>query len=260
MSYIKLLNNMTWSFSRIHLYENCPYQFYLRYIEGREGESNYYAENGKCMHEVFEALLTNKITLDECTQFYADNYELICEATKQSTMDSTYEKCMDYLCTIDGFDSDKYEIIGVELKLEFKIGKYKFVGYADLVVKNKGNGEVILVDHKQATHFLKKDGTPLKNQLESFLAYRHQMYMYCKGLKECMDIDVNKIVWHHFKDNGELTIIPFNQEEYEETMQWAVETIEKIKKDKKFINKPSYVMCSSLCDYRNDCEYKNEDE
>ena len=251
---------MTWSFSRLHAWEQCPYAFYLKYIEQRDGESNYYAANGKCMHEVFEAILTNQIPLDECTQCYADKYDLICETTKQSTMDSTYEKCMDYLCTIDGIDLEKYEILGVELKLDFNIGKYKFVGYADLVVKNKKSGEVILVDHKQATHFMKKDGTPLKNQLENFLAYRHQMYIYCKGLKDYFGIDVNKIIWHHFKDNGELTIIPFEADEYEETLQWAANTIEKIKKDKKFLNKRSYVLCSSLCDYRNDCEYKNEDE
>ena len=251
---------MTWSFSRLHAWEQCPYAFYLKYIEQRDGESNYYAANGKCMHEVFEAILTNQIPLDECTQCYADKYDLICETTKQSTMDSTYEKCMDYLCTIDGIDLEKYEILGVELKLDFNIGKYKFVGYADLVVKNKKSGEVILVDHKQATHFMKKDGTPLKNQLENFLAYRHQMYIYCKGLKDCFGIDVNKIIWHHFKDNGELTIIPFETDEYEGTLQWAVNTIEEIKKDKKFLNKRSYVLCSSLCDYRNDCEYKNEDE
>ena len=260
MSYTKLLNDMTWSFSRLHAWEQCPYAFYLKYIEQRDGESNYYAANGKCMHEVFEAILTNQIPLDECTQCYADKYDLICETTKQSTMDSTYEKCIDYLCTIDGIDLEKYEILGVELKLDFNIGKYKFVGYADLVVKNKKSGEIILVDHKQATHFMKKDGTPLKNQLENFLAYRHQMYIYCKGLKDCFGIDVNKIIWHHFKDNGELTIIPFEADEYEETLQWAVNTIEKIKKDKKFLNKRSYVLCSSLCDYRNDCEYKNEDE
>lgn len=251
---------MTWSFSRLHAWEQCPYAFYLKYIEQRDGESNYYAANGKCMHEVFEAILTSQIPLDECTQCYADKYDLICETTKQSTMDSTYEKCMDYLCTIDGIDLEKYEILGVELKLDFNIGKYKFVGYADLVVKNKKSGEVILVDHKQATHFMKKDGTPLKNQLENFLAYRHQMYIYCKGLKDCFGINVNKIIWHHFKDNGELTIIPFETDEYEETLQWAVNTIEKIKRDRKFLNKRSYVLCSSLCDYRNDCEYKNEDE
>lgn len=182
MSYIKLLNNMTWSFSRLHAWEQCPYAFYLKYIEERDGESNYYAANGKCMHEVFESIFTDKISVEQCTQFYSDNYDLICDKTKQSIMDNTYEKCMDYLCNIDDFDNKKYEILGVEVKLEFKIGKYDFVGYADLVVKNKENGEVILIDHKQATHFMKKDGTPLKNQLENFLAYRHQMYIYCKGV------------------------------------------------------------------------------
>lgn len=251
---------MTWSFSRLHAWEQCPYAFYLRYIEKREGESNYYATNGRCMHEVFGAILTGNITIDECAQFYANKYEMICERVKQTIMDRTYKKCMDYLCTIEGIDLDKYEIIGVELKLEFKIGKYKFIGYADLVVRNKGSREVILVDHKQAMHFMKKDGMPLKNQLDNFNAYKHQMYIYCKGLKECLDIKVDKIVWHHFKDNGELTIIPFVREAFEETMKWAVQCIEEIKKDKKFVHKASYIMCSTLCDYRNDCEYKKYDE
>lgn len=225
MSYSKELNGMTWSFSRLHAWEQCPYAFYLKYIEGREGETNYYAANGKCMHEVFEALLTNKVAFDDCTQLYADKYDLICEKAKQSIMDSTYEKCIDYLSVVDDVNRDKFEIIGVELKLEFKIDKYNFLGYADLVLKNKDNGEIMLVDHKSSSHFLKKDGTPLKSQLESFLAYRHQMYIYCKGLKECLGLQVDKIVWHHFKDNGELTIIPFSREEYEETLQWAVKTI-----------------------------------
>ena len=260
MSYKKLLNDMTWSFSRLHVWEKCPYAFYLKYIEKRDGESNYYASNGKCMHEVFESLLKGKITLNECTQVYADRYELICEETKQSIMDSTYEKCMDYLCTIDGINSEKYEIIGVELKLNFTIEKYKFVGYADLVVRNKENNKVILVDHKQASHFLKKDGTPLKNQIDNFLAYRHQMYMYCKGLKENLGINVDEIVWHHFKENGALTVIPYVESEFDETMKWAVDTIKKIKRDTKFINKRSYMMCFSLCEYRNDCEYKDDNE
>lgn len=251
---------MTWSFSRIHAWELCPYAFYLKYIEGRDGESNYYASNGKCMHQVFEAILSDKISIDECTEYYAAQYDLICEKTKQSIMDNTFEKCIDYLCVINDLDKTRYEIIGVELKLVFKIKKYNFVGYADLVVKDKQNGEILLIDHKQAPHFMKKDGTPLKSQLENFLAYRHQMYIYCKGLKECFGIDVNKIVWHHFKDDGELTIIPFNQEEFDETMEWAIDTITKIKRDKTFINKPSYMMCTSLCDYRNNCEYNDKDE
>ena len=85
------------------------------------------------------------------------------------------------------------------------------------------------------------------------------MYIYCKGLYECMGIKVDKIVWHHFKDNGELTAIPYQQEEFDATMKWAISLIEKIKKDTKFKNSPSFLMCTALCDFRNDCEYNNDD-
>lgn len=259
MSYAKIIDEMTFSFSRIHAYEQCKFLFYLKYIEGREGESNFYAANGKAMHEVFEEVLTEKISIDDCTTAYAEKFDLICETEKQSIMDSTYEKCMDYLAEIEPIDKDKYEIIGVEMKLDFKVGKCKFVGYADLVVKDIETNEVILVDHKQAGHFLKKDGTPLKNQLDNFLSYKKQMYLYCKGLKDQYGIQVDKIVWHHFKDLGQVTVIPFVQEEQDETVEWAKKLIAKIKRDKTFEHKESYLMCKSLCDYRNDCEYLEEE-
>ena len=260
MGYASILNKMTWSFSRLHAYESCPYSFYMRYIEEREPESNFYAENGHCMHETFEAVLSNKIPIEQCIEFYTEKYEEICAQEKQSIMDKTFEKCVDYLSVMSDIDREKYEIIGVEMKLNFRILKYNFIGFADLVVKNKDTGRIILVDHKQATHFLKKDGTPLKNQLENFLAYKHQMYLYCIGLKLQFGIDVDEIVWHHFKDDGKLTIIPFNQKECDESKEWAVNLIKKIKKDKKFESLKSYIMCSSLCNYRHDCEYNSYDE
>lgn len=255
MSYKKILDKIVWSFSTLHLYEQCPYAFYCKKIECKDGEQNFFAENGSVMHEIFEELLNRKYGLEVASSIYSDRYDLICSKTKQSTMDKTFEKCMDYLCSVDEFDFCKYEILGVELKLNFEIKKYKFVGYADLVIRDKSSGEVILIDHKSSDHFMKKDGTPLKNQLENFLAYKNQMYMYCKGLKDCFGINVNKIVWHHFKDNGELTAIPFAESDYEESLKWAVDTIKKIYRDRSFKDKKSFMMCGQLCDYRNDCEY-----
>lgn len=260
MSYAKIINKMTFSFSRLHSYEQCPYIFYLKYIEGREGESNFYAANGKCMHEVFEKIFKRELPIEDCTEYYAELYDTICEETRPSTMAATFEKCMDYLCVMEDIDLNKYEIIGVELELRFKIGKYNFVGYADLVVRNRENGEVIIVDHKQADKFMKKDGvTPLSNQKENFEAYKKQMYLYCKGLKDCFELNTDKLVWHHFKCMGETTKIAYKQEEFDETIQWALDTISKIKKDKVFESKESFLMCTQLCDYRNDCEYRNEE-
>lgn len=260
MGYAKEINKMTFSFSREHVWEQCPYAFYCKYIEERDGESNFYAANGKIMHSIFERLLKKEITIEDAPKIYSDEFALIHETTRESTMEKTFDKCIDYLCTVDPIDESQYEIIGVELKLNFKIGKYNFVGYADCVLREIVTGRIILVDHKSADGFFKKDGiTPLKNQIDNYEAYKHQMYIYCKGLKDCFGYDVDTIIWHHFKQNGKLSIIEFNKSEYEGTLRWAVETIEEIKKDKKFDCNKSYMMCYQLCDFRNDCEYKEEE-
>lgn len=147
---------MTWSFSRLHLWENCPYAWYLKYIEERDEEQNYYAANGKLMHSVFEELLNGKITLEEASAMYDEGYEYIDVNTRYSTMENTYNKCMDYLCTVDPIDK-KYEIVGVELKLSFKLlEKYDFTGFIDCLLRDKDSGEIILVDHKSQDHFMKK--------------------------------------------------------------------------------------------------------
>lgn len=247
---------MTFSFSRLHLYEQCPYAFYKQYIEhDNSGENNYYAENGSILHDIFKRLLLGEITLEEAPKIYQEEYEYIVNFVKQSTMDNTFEKCMDYLCEVDKFNHDKYKIIDVEKKMEFKVDKYNFVGFADLIIKNKSNGEVILVDHKSSDHFLKKDGTVLKNKQGDFNAYSKQMYIYCKAIKDIYELQVDKIAWHHFKDKGVMTVIDFKQEDYEKTLGWVNYIIEKIKRDKEFKAIQGYMMCNSLCNFRNNCEY-----
>ena len=212
------------------------------------------------MHKTFEAVFSQKIPIEECTEFYAEKCEEISTYANPEIMDRTFDKCIDYLSAMDDIDRQLYDILGVEIELEFYLEKYRFIGYADLVVRNKKTGKTVLIDHKQASHFLKKDGTPLKNQLENFLAYRHQMYLYCIGLKSQFGIEVDEIIWHHFKDDGKLTIIPFEQKECDETKRWAMDLIKRIKKDKKFDCCKSYIMCSSLCNFRNDCEYNKYDD
>ena len=260
MGYKEQLKNMTWSFSRLHAYEQCPYSFYLKYIEGREEEMNLYAENGNIIHKIFQDIFTENMQVKQCVSHYVEMYNRIISSTNESSMEKTFDKCVGCLKALKSLDKNRYEIVGVEMKLEFYLCEYKFIGYADLVVRNKKTGEIILIDHKQAPHFLKKDGTPLKNQLENFLAYKNQMYLYCIGLWKQFNLCVDKIVWHHFKDDGQLTIIPYNHNECESTKQWAIELIHTIEEDDVFENIESYIMCSSLCGFRNDCEYKTDYE
>ena len=96
MSYLDDIDNMIFSFSRLHAYEQCPYQFYLTYIEKQVPQQNFYAENGTCVHEVLEEIFNKKINIEDAPYAYTEKYELILNQIKQNIMDSTYEKCVDY--------------------------------------------------------------------------------------------------------------------------------------------------------------------
>lgn len=49
-----ILDNMTFSFSSLTLFEQCPYAWYLKYIECRDKASNCYADFGSYCHKILE--------------------------------------------------------------------------------------------------------------------------------------------------------------------------------------------------------------
>ncbi|MCF6094538.1 PD-(D/E)XK nuclease family protein [Microaerobacter geothermalis] len=56
---------MIYSFSRLSLYESCPYKFYLRYIEGREEPQTEPRALGKAVHKGIEMIINDGISLEE---------------------------------------------------------------------------------------------------------------------------------------------------------------------------------------------------
>ena len=67
---------------------------------------------------------------------------------------------------------------------------------------------------------------------------------------------VSKLKWNMFKDQKWIEI-PWVQEEYEEAIQWAKDTLELIENEKEWRPNPNYYYCNYLCGQRNHaCEYK----
>ena len=260
MSYKKILDDITWSYSRIRQYEQCPYGFYLNKLDCTEiDEGNFYAESGSFLHEVNAKLFDGTLKIDDAIDYYIENYgNSVVYTAKQSTMDKKYNQGIDYLAAFDFEKLKDYEILGVEKKVLFEIEGYKFIGFIDLLLRNKHTNKILLVDHKSLDHFMKKDGTPLKNQLPHFEAYSKQMYLYSKAIYEEYGEYPDRIIWNHFFDQ-QVTNIPFNREDYNNALKWAVDIIKEIYKDKKFEAKQSYMMCKVLCGYRNCCCYANEE-
>lgn len=253
------------SFSTVSQYEKCPYSIYLRKIERREGEDNAYAEIGSYGHELNESVLNGEMTvqeaLDDCADYFFDH---ITADISESSANKKYEALCDYFASFDEKKLEDFEILGVEVEFHWKVGKYNCIGFADLILRHKVTKKVYLIDHKSAGHFMKKDGTPLKNQQENFESYSNQMYLYCDAMKKVMGFYPDYIVWNHFLDKSIATVIPFDKENLNKSLKWFKETVKKMVNDNVFEAREEYVMCNCLCNYRNGlCEYKgfmDEDE
>ena len=259
--YKNILDKILLSFSTLHGYEECQYSFYLRRIEEITGKSNAYAQSGSFGHDIFCELFQKKMTKQEALDKVINEFEdSITEEMSEDSIQKKMTALYEYIeqLDLDGFFK-KYKVLGVEKKFLWEIFDHKMIGFADLILKRKSDGKIILVDHKSAGHFMKKDGvTPLKNQEENFETYKKQMYLYADAMKKTMGCFPDIIVWNHFLDGGKKTVIQFDMDDYEKSLQWTKNIIEKIYEDEEFIAQQKYMLCNVLCDYRDICEYKDE--
>lgn len=257
--YKNKLDAVEWSFSTVHMYEQCPYAFYMKKIENLVGDSNAYAEIGKYGHELNEKIFKRQLTVQQVLEACVENFDdCIMEYISDSSREKKYLAMCDYFSSFDESFWDKFEVIAAEEEFHWKIGKYKCIGYADLILRRKNDLKIFLIDHKSAPHFFKKDGTPLKAQTDNYLAYKNQMYMYADAMKNKYGFYPDYLVWNHFLDNGTITMIPFLEEELQSTLIWFKDIVQRIYKDKTFEAIENFIMCNQLCDYRNGfCEYKD---
>lgn len=258
--YKEILDKIEWSFSTLHLYEQCQYGFYLKKICEELGIENAFSSIGKFSHNINEKIFKQEYTIDEALADWIENYEdNIFGYISENSKEKKYVAFCDYLANFDELYIEKYNVLEVETKFNWKIGKYNCVGLTDLVLQEKETGDILLIDHKSAPPFFGKKGGLLKSQAENFEAYSKQMYMYCKPIQEKYKTYPKKIIWNHMF-NDERTVIDFKIEDYEKTLDWFKKTVRKIYNDTKFDACKSYMMCNQLCNYRLDCEYNNEEE
>lgn len=252
---------MTYSFSRLNSYEQCPYQFYNKYIEESEGEENFYAQAGSLMHEILANVLNNEMSVEEATDYFVENFDLNCYMEiPERIRDSTFEKCINYLTAFDRIDeSDLWKtlspvkVIGVEEEVRFKIGEWDFIGFIDLLVEDK-EGNLIVVDHKSTAYPVGKSGKILKSAEKTFLDHKRQEYLYSIAVKDKYGKYPTKLAWNHFKD-GKTHVIDFDKKDLGEAVLWVTETINKINKDEGFLPNIEFFFCKNLCEFRSTCEY-----
>lgn len=253
------IDNMVWSFSRVNSLSQCPYAWYLQYVEENESLPNAYAQFGTLCHETIEKYLKGELDLFTVSSYYQDNYSdyVTCDFPANKYVDlgeKTYQQGKDYFDNLN-FDFDKYEVLGVEQELLFKVGKYPFKGYADAIYRDRETKEIILRDHKTSSFKYLKNGDVSKTNAQHFLDFRRQEYLYCIPLIEQYG-KVDYLSWNMIRDQREIKI-SFKQEEFEEAKEWCIKTIEAAEQEVLWLpdTSESY-RCSVICNMRDKCFYR----
>ena len=249
-NYSENLKNKRWSYSSVNSYENCPKGFFLNYIQKSTPKvQNAFAEWGSFIHELLERYFKGELEFFELSQIYEDEYaDKIKEKfppNKYVDLNESYkESGNEYLDNFEGLP-EYYEVIAVEQEVNLIIDGHKFMGYIDLVLRDKTDNKFIVYDHKSKSKF--------KNKKE-LSEYARQLYLYSIYIYEKYHEYPKMLVFNMFRA-GEKATVDFDLNDYEAAKKWFVETIEKILKDEKFTDKITIQYKKSgkkLKDYKND--------
>lgn len=221
---------MVFSFSRVDMYATCPKAFRLRYLSTPKlfMESSAFAEWGKLCHSLYEQCATGELEEYELFGEYTNRYSecVTTEFPPNKWVDlgeKYYARGVEIFQEFGGFNPD-WETIGAEIKINTVICGFRFVGYIDLLVRDKRDGKLIVVDHKSKAKF-KDDG--------ELTHYAYQLYLYAEWVKEKYGDYPKELQFNMFRAGGIVTV-PFSVAECDEAKQWFVRTIHAIYADRKF--------------------------
>lgn len=255
-----IIDSMKWSYSRLSSFHTCKFGWYTQYIECVKGEQNAMSQYGSLCHKILELYANGDLLAFRLTDYFTEHFntDITYDFPKNKYVDireSYFKKGVDFFDNID-LVLDDYEILGVEKEVHFTIDGKEFVGYIDLLLKDKITKEIIILDHKSADIKFKKDGTVSKTDIGKVEGFKHQLYLYSIAIKKEYGEFPKKLIWNLFKERRYLTI-DFDEEEYNSSIEWAKETIKQINDEFIWEPNPDYFFCYNICNYRNcACQYK----
>lgn len=256
VSYAPLIQDMTWSYSRLKAFETCKHHWFLRYILGLRDLPCFYTSYGSFMHQILEHYYTGKIKKSQMLAEFLLNFRKSVAGPRPDgkIVRKYIEAGKTYLST---FDPLPHKRLWVEERREFQLDGRKFTGIIDLLVESI-NGELFLVDNKSRD--LKprsKRAKPTAKDLELDDMLR-QLYLYSIPVFEEFGRYPDWLCFNCFK-SGVFIKERFDIEKFEEAKRWALGLIEEIEREEDFDPNPDFFFCKWLCGVNDKCVYYEEE-
>mgnify|MGYP002624149310 FL=1 len=251
LSYKPLIEDMTWSYTRVSSFETCPHQWFLKYLKRCKSQKMFYASFGSYIHKLLEQYYKGELPKEKMAETFLAGFQDNVKGyrPKESVVKNYIQSGVDYLLSFHPFP---YEMVAVEHKMDFDLNGYKFTGIIDYLGRDK-DGELVVIDNKSRRlkpRSGRKIPTRSDEELDTMLK---QLYIYSAGVEQEFGKLPKKLCFNCFR-NGVFIEEPFCITAYESAVKEAKEAIKAIEDETEFEAKPSFFTCFWLCDVSGDCE------
>ena len=216
---------MKWSFSKLSTYDECPYGFYLRYLQDPPlpDEPNAWSEYGTLCHALLEEYALGELSVLDLADEYVRRYHGAVVHSfppfPKGYAEKTYHEGLQYFENFDGFNEDENEIVSAEERFEIRVGENTLVGISDLILRNRNTGALTVVDHKT------KSVKSMKHDID---LYRHQLYLYALHAHNKYGVWPKTLMFNMLKDPTQSVVEAFRPEQMEMTAKWIEARIDNI--------------------------------
>lgn len=227
----------------------CPYRWFVHYIEGGREEDTFYASYGSFMHEILAGYYNGRLKKERLSETFLVGFRDRVRGMRPDAkvVENYVREGAAYLRSPL---EPGGEILGVEREIRFEIEGIPFVGFIDLLTRDE-NG-IVVTDHKsRAMKPRSKKGTTKNDgEIDEMLK---QLYLYSAAVKKEYGEFPKRLRFNCFR-SGTVIDEPFREDAYGSAVGWAADSVRQIIDENEFEPKPDWFRCRYLCGYRDYCE------
>ena len=232
------------SYTQISLYQSCPLNYKLRYIDGLTPKDRWYFSFGKTMHLSAEYFFKVRVppppSLDELLHFYEQNW--LSEGYESAEEEIKYRSYGREILTKfwEVHQTDFRVPIAVERLFHIDMEGVKLTGYIDRVDKLDSGG-LSIVDYKTNKELF--TGEDIENDL--------QLTLYQLAAEHMWQLPVTRLTLYHLRSNTPCSCGPRGETQFNEARRLVLKVAEGIAQQKF----PAIENQYCPCDFPEYCPY-----
>ena len=226
------------------MYQTCPLQYKLQYIDGLRPKERWYFSFGSTIHLCAEYFFQVKVppppTLEELLQFYEQSWRP--EGYESAEEEANYKAYGREILTAfhEIHSRDFHMPLAVEKLFYIDIGDIKLRGYIDRVDK-LASGGLAIVDYKTNKELFTKD----------YLGKDLQLTLYQVAAEQLWQLPVERLTLYHMRSNTQVSCPGRGPAQLNDAKQLVLDVADKI--NSKIFPATENDYCP--CDFSEHCPY-----